>query len=67
MHTPGDLLTEFSTRTMAEIQRHIIKRGKRNAVSRRYYARNDKRAIATWRLDLDGILHVFNVRSVTSE
>ena len=66
MRTPEDLLTEFSTRTVAEIQRHVIKRGKRNAISRRYHAKDDKDAIATWRLNLDGILHVFNVRSITS-
>ena len=51
---------------MDGIQRHIIKWGKRNAISRRYHARDDKEVIATWRLDLDGILRVFNVRSVTS-
>ena len=50
---------------MDEIQRHIIKRGKRNAISRRYHAEDDKEAIATWRLDLDRILHVFNVCSAT--
>ena len=66
MRTPDDFLTEFSTRTMDEIQGHIIKRGKRNAVSRRYHAKDDKEAIATWRLDLDEILGVFNVRSATS-
>ena len=50
---------------MAEIQRNIIKRGKRNAISQCFHKKNDSKAIAGWRLDLDRILHVFNVRSVT--
>jgi len=50
---------------VAEIQKNIIKRGKRNGVSRMFHAKNDKEMIATWRLDLDRILHVFNVCSVT--
>ena len=50
---------------MDEIQRNIIKRGKRNPIFRRYHAKNEKEAIATWRLDLDRILHLFNVCSVT--
>ena len=66
MGAPDDLLIEFSTRTVAEIQGHIIKRGKRNVISRHYHAKDDKDAIATWRLDLSGILHIFNVRPVTS-
>ena len=50
---------------MDEIQRHIVKRGKRNAISQRYHAKDDKKAITAWRSDLDGILRVFNVCSVT--
>ena len=30
-----------------------------------FHAKNDKETIATWRSDLNRILHVFNVRSVT--
>lgn len=56
----------INRRTVAEIQRKIIKQGKRNAVSRLAHAKNDKETIATWRLDLDRILLVFNVRSVIS-
>ena len=48
---------------MAEIQRNIVKRGGRSAASRLFRAKDDKEAIATWRLDLNRILHVFNVRS----
>ena len=31
-----------------------------------FHAKGDKETIATWRLDLTRILHVFNVRSVTT-
>ena len=47
---------------MDEIQKYIINRGKRNVISRRYHAKDDEEAIATWRLDLDRILPAFNVR-----
>jgi len=50
---------------VAEIQRKILERGKRNALSRLFHARNDKETIASWRLDLNRILLIFNVRSVT--
>ena len=66
MYMPGNFLTKLSTRAVAEIQRHIIERGKRNVISRRYHAKDDKEAIATWRLDLNRILHDFHVCSVTS-
>jgi len=59
----GDALTGLSIRAVAEIQRSVIERGKRNVVSRHFHAKNDKEMIATWRLDLNRILHVFNVRS----
>jgi len=49
---------------VADIQKKIIKLDKRNGVSRMFHAKNDKETIATWRLDLDRTLHVFNVRSV---
>jgi hypothetical protein len=49
---------------VAEIQRKIIKQGKRNAASRLVHAKNDKDTIATWRSDLARILLVFNVSSV---
>jgi len=50
---------------MNEIQRHAVDWGKRSAISRRYYARDNKEAIATWKLDLDGILRVLDVRYIT--
>ena len=66
MRAPDDFLNEFSIRTMDEIQRHIIERDKRSVISRRYHAKDDKKVIATRKLDLSGVLDVFNVRSVTS-
>jgi len=64
MRASGDFLTKLPIRIVDEIQSHIIKRGRRNAISRRYHAKDDEEAIATWKLDLDGILRVFNVCSV---
>jgi hypothetical protein len=66
----GDAQFEYFTdiaidrRTVAEIERKIIKQGKRNAVSRLVHAKNDKETITGWRSDLNRILLVFNVRSV---
>ena len=51
---------------MTDIRGKIIKRGKRNIISRLFHAKNDKETIASWRLDLNRILHIFNVRSVVS-
>ena len=62
----GDFLAKSSTRVIAEIQRHLIKRGKRNPISRRYHAKDDEESIATWRLEFNRILRVFNVCSVVS-
>ena len=49
---------------MAEIQRKVIKQGKRNAVSRVLHATGDKEKIGAWKVDLSKILQVFNVRSI---
>ena len=65
MRTSGVFLIKSSIRTVDEIQRHVTKRGRRNAISRRYHAKDDREAIATWKLDLDEILRVFKVCSVT--
>ena len=51
-------------RTVADIERRLVKWGKRNPISRRLCAKNDKETIATWKLNLDRLLQVFNVRSV---
>ena len=49
---------------MAEIQRKVIKQSGRNTTSRILQAANDKDKIAAWKLDLDRILQIFNVRSI---
>jgi hypothetical protein len=52
---------------VAEIQRRIVKRGKRNAIAQFLQAKNpDEEKIVAWRLDLKRILRVLEVRSVTS-
>jgi hypothetical protein len=56
----------FDPRTIAEIQNKVINQGGRNAVSRLFYAGNDKETIAAWNSELNRILVVFNVRSVRS-
>ena len=48
---------------MAQIQRGIVKLGKRNAISRFFHARDDNDTIVAWHSDLDRILQVFKVRS----
>ena len=48
-------------RAVAGVQSSGIKHSKHNPVSRIFHAKSDKDAIAAWRLDLNKILHVFNV------
>ena len=48
------------------MERNVIKLGKRNAISRLFRSQEDKDKIASWRLDLNRVLHVFNVRSEAS-
>ena len=43
----------------------VVEKGRRNRLTRLVHAKNDKDMIATWKLDLNRILLVFNVRSVT--
>ena len=50
-------------RTVAGIQEKIIEKYGRNLLSRLASAKNDKETITTWKLDLNKILHVFNVCS----
>ena len=49
---------------MAEIQEKVIEKAGRNLLSRLVYAKDDKDTIASWRLDLNRILHIFNVRFI---
>jgi hypothetical protein len=58
-------MTALNPRAVANIQRKLVKWAKRNAISRRLHAKSDKERITTWRSDLDKILQVFKVRSVT--
>ena len=51
---------------MAEIQRHIARRKKRNLLSRFLHAKDDEKLIAAWKLDIDRIRRVFDVGSFTS-
>ena len=51
---------------MGEIKRNIAKQGKRHTISRTFWPKKEKEAIATWRLSLNRILCVLNVRSVSS-
>lgn len=49
----------ITRRTVAGIQRKVVKNSQRSPISRLTRARND--TIATWRSELNRILHVFNV------
>jgi hypothetical protein len=51
-------------RSVAEMQRNVDKRSKRNKVFRFILAKGDKDKIAAWNQDLIRVLHVFNVRSI---
>lgn len=53
-------------RVLAEIERRVVKQGKRNAVSRLVYSMSDKSNIAAWNQDLIRVLHVFNVSLIGS-
>jgi hypothetical protein len=44
------------------MQRKIFKQSKRDRISRFIHSKNDKDMIAGWKLDLNRILVVFNVR-----
>ena len=52
---------------MADIQRQFVKWGKRSAIiPKRFRAKSDKEAIATWGVALGEIRRVFDVRSFAS-
>ena len=53
-------------RTVEEIQRKFVEWSKLDPISRFFDAKHEKEMIAAWKLDLDQILHVFNVGSVVS-
>ena len=58
-HTPN-------RRTIAEVQEKITGKRERGLFSRLAHAKNDKEVVATWRSDLNRVLHVFNVCSTAS-
>ena len=58
------MMSELHHRTLAGIQRKIVKQGKRNVVVRFILAKSDKDKITAWKQDLVRVLHVFNVRSI---
>ena len=51
---------------MDNAQRRIIKKNERSVFSRALHAKDDKDAIAAWKQEFNKILHIFNVRSVSS-
>ena len=53
-------------RTVEEIQKQIVDRGKRHLASRVLYAKSDKDKIMAWGQDLNRIVQNFNVRLVDS-
>ena len=52
----------LNRRTVSEIQKGVTEKGRQKLFSRLAHAKNDKETIASWRSDLNRILHVFNVR-----
>ena len=67
MRTLSSPLTDaLYRRTLAEIQRKVVKQGKRNVASRFVHSKGDKDKIVAWKQDLLGVLNVFNVRLITS-
>ena len=48
-------------RTVSKIQGKATKHNGRNQISRLVHARDDKKKIVAWKLELDRILQVFNV------
>ena len=57
-------LTSLNHRTVEEIHGKVTEKSGRNPLSRLVHAKNDKETISAWKLDLNRILHVFNVRSL---
>lgn len=49
---------------MTEIERKVVKRGKKNTASRFIRTKGDKGKIAAWKQDLFRVLRVFNVCSI---
>jgi hypothetical protein len=63
---PDSAYRYLDCRTVTEIERRVVKRGKRNPLSRFILAKGDKDKIVAWNQNLVRVLHVFNVRSIGS-
>jgi hypothetical protein len=64
---PSDFTYEcLNRRTVSDIEKRVVKQGKRKAFSRFIVAKGDKDKIAAWKQDLIRVLQVFNVRSICS-
>jgi hypothetical protein len=50
---------------MEDIRMHIIKWGKRNAFSRTFHAKGNRKAIAAWKINLGQIRRTLNMRLFT--
>jgi len=61
----SSLTCNLYRRTVVGVQTKVIKWRERNAISRLLHTRSDRESIATWKSDLNGALHFFNVRSNT--
>ena len=62
----GPLSAALYHRTLGEIQRKVVKQGKRNVASRLFHAKGDKDEIVAWKQDLLRVLNIFNVRLIAS-
>ena len=49
---------------MADIQIKVAKQSKRNRISRAFHAKNDSQTIASWKVDLNRVLLIFNVSCI---
>jgi hypothetical protein len=56
----------LNRRALVEMQKKVVKRGKRNRVFRFVLSKDDKDKIADWKQDLARILQIFNVRLIDS-
>ena len=56
----------LNRRTVAAIQQHIIKRGKRAIFRQFFQEKDDKKLVAAWNLDFDDIRRAFEVGPFTS-
>ena len=59
-------ITTIGRRSVVDMQKNVVKLGKRNVVFRFFLSKADKDKIVAWNQDLARVLHVFNVRSIGS-